>query len=103
MIFFFFSISKVWTVYVYTGDKRFAGTDSNVYIRLFNSRNESTSEYQLTHHNWIPERNAFPFRNLFEMNAKERFHIRTQDITSIAKIYVSLLFFKKKKKKKIRI
>jgi hypothetical protein len=78
----------VWTVYVYTGDQRFAGTDSNVYIRLFNSDGESTSESQLTHSNWMPDDNDFPIRNLFEIGARERFRIRTEYMGSVAKIQV---------------
>jgi hypothetical protein len=78
----------VWTVYVYTGDQRFAGTDSNVYIRLFNSDGESTSESQLTHSNWMPDDKDFPIRNLFEMGARERFRLRTEYIGSVAKIQV---------------
>ncbi len=79
----------VWIVYVYTGNERFAGTDSNVYIRLHNEDGESTSEMQLTHYNWLPEKNDFPVRNLFETGARERFRIRTEYIGSVAKIQVS--------------
>lgn len=78
----------VWTVYVYTGNERFAGTDTNVYIRLFNSEGESTSENQLTHYNWMPDNNDFPIRNLFEKGARERFRIRTEYIGSVSKIQV---------------
>jgi len=83
-----YCLGEAWTVYVYTGNERFAGTDSNVYIRLFNSEGESTSEVQLTHHNWIPENNDFPIRNLFEVGARERFNIRTEYIGSAAKIQI---------------
>lgn len=78
----------VWTVYLYTGTERFSGTDSNVYIRLINEKDESTSEVQLTHHNWLPDNKDFPIRNLFESGARERFHIETGDIGSLAKIKV---------------
>jgi hypothetical protein len=77
-----------WNVYVYTGNQRYAGTDSNVYIRLFNSEGDSTSEAQLTHYNWMPDNNDFPIRNLFEMGAKERFRIKTEYIGSVSKIEV---------------
>ncbi len=40
----------------------------------------------------MPEKNAFPVRNLFEMGAREQFRIRTEDIQSVAKIQVR--FFK---------
>ncbi|CAF2380146.1 unnamed protein product [Rotaria sp. Silwood2] len=80
--------AEIWNIYIYTGNERFAGTDSNIYIRLFNSKDESTGEYQLTHSNWIPDTNDFPLRNLFEMGAVERFRIRTEDIGSVAKIHI---------------
>ncbi len=91
MFFFFFFVILlfiVWTVYVHTGNERFAGTDSNVYIRLFNEEGDSTSEIQLTHYNWLPNNNDFPIRNLFETGAKERFRIQTEYIGSVAKIDV---------------
>jgi hypothetical protein len=73
---------------VYTGNERFAGTDSSVYIRLFNSEGEGTSEAKLTHYNWIPNNDDFPVRNLFEMGARERFGIQTEYIGSVSKIQV---------------
>ena len=97
-MFAFFFLFKVWNVYVYTGKERYAGTDSNVYIRLFNSEGESTSEYQLTHHNWMPDNNEFPVRNLFEIGAKERFLIRTEDIGSVAEIQVRFFDYLEKLK-----
>ena len=81
--------SLAWTIYVHTGKQRFGGTDSNVFIRLFNSRNEQTSEYQLSHYNWQPAGDEFPLRNLFEIGALDRFRIRTEDIGSVSKIHVS--------------
>ncbi|UJR35600.1 hypothetical protein I4U23_028351 [Adineta vaga] len=81
-------LSESWTVSVYTGKRRFAGTDSNVYIRLTNAQGKDTKEYQLTHYNWIPEKNGFPLRNLFEMGAKDRFRIWTDDLKSISKILI---------------
>jgi len=86
--FFIVLLFIVWTVYVYTGNERFAGTDSNVYISLYNEEGESTSEAQLTHSNWLPEKNEFPVRNLFETGARERFQIRTEYIGSVSKIQV---------------
>ncbi|CAF0867269.1 unnamed protein product [Adineta steineri] len=80
-----YCLAEDWSITVYTGTERFAGTDSNVYIRLFNSQGESTSEYQLTHNNWMPE-HEFPVRNLFERGARERFEIKTEDIKTVAKI-----------------
>lgn len=77
-----------WTVTVYTGKRRFAGTDSNVYIKLINSKKPDSKEQQLTHHNWIPEKNVFPVRNLFEMGAKDQFRIWTGNIETIDKILV---------------
>jgi len=77
-----------WIVHVHTGTARYAGTDSNVYIRLFNSEGDSTSEAQLTHYNWMPDNNQFPIRNLFEAGAKERFQIRTEYIGFVSKIEV---------------
>ncbi|CAF0758647.1 unnamed protein product [Rotaria sp. Silwood1] len=81
-------LAEVWNIHVYTGNERFAGTDSNIYIRLFNSKDESTGEYQLTHSNWVPDSNDFLLRNLFETGAQERFRIRTEDIGSVAKIHI---------------
>lgn len=78
-----------WTINVHTGKERFGGTDSNVFIRLFNSRNEQTSEYQLSHYNWQPSVDDFPLRNLFEIGALDRFRILTEDIGSVSKIHVS--------------
>lgn len=75
---------------MHTGRKRYAGTDSNVYIRLFDPRDVSSREYHLTHRNWIPENNAILIRNLFEMGAHDRFHIRTEGIKTVAKITVGL-------------
>ncbi|CAF0720297.1 unnamed protein product [Rotaria sordida] len=83
-----YCLAEVWNIYVHTGNERFAGTDSNIYIRLFNAKDESTGEYQLTHSNWVPDSNDFPLRNLFEMGAHERFRIRTEDIGSVAKIHI---------------
>lgn len=77
-----------WSVYVYTGKERFSGTDANVYIRLFNPKGESTSEAQLTHYNWMPDYNEIPFRNLFEVGARERFEIKTEYIGNVSKIHV---------------
>lgn len=85
----FFVRLLVWIIHVYTANEQFAGTDTNVYIRLFNSKDESTDEYQLTHANWLPQSHEIPIRNLFEMGAHERFSIRTEDIGSVAKIKVS--------------
>jgi hypothetical protein len=76
-------------VYVQTGKEKFSGTDSNVFIRLFDDKNQSTNEYQLTHYNWKPEADEFPIRNLFETNARDQFIIKTEDISMITKIYVS--------------
>ena len=78
-----------WTITVYTGRRRFAGTDSNVYISLINSKKTNSKEQQLTHYNWIPEKNVFPIRNLFEMGAKDRFRIWTGNLGTIDKILVS--------------
>ena len=83
-------LSVVWNVYVYTGTKRFAGTDSNVYITLFNEEGDSTSDIQLTHYNWQPENADFPIRNLFEAGARERFRIQTESIRSVTKIQVNI-------------
>ena len=79
----------VWIIHVHTANEQYAGTDANVYIRLFNPKHESTGEYQLTHSNSEPGPNGFRFRNLFEMGAVERFRIRTEDIGAVAKIEVS--------------
>jgi hypothetical protein len=84
----FIFVFKAWYVYVYTGNERFAGTDSNVYIRLSNSEGGNTNEYQLTHSNWMPEKNEFPVRNLFETGARERFLIQTDAIGDVASIQV---------------
>ena len=84
-------MSIVWNVYVYTGTERFAGTDSNVYITLFNEVGDSTSEIQLTHYNWQPEDTDFPIRNLFETGARERFRIQTEVMRSVGKIQVRLI------------
>jgi hypothetical protein len=88
-----FILFVVWNIDVHTGNERYAGTDSNVYIRLFNSEGESTREYQLTHSNWMPQNNEFPVRNLFEIGAHEQFRIRTEDIGPVDKIQVSILGF----------
>ena len=77
-----------WTVDVYTGNERFAGTDSNVYIRLLNAQDEETSEDQLTHSNLKFEPGEFPVRNLFEMGSRDRFVIETEDIGAVVKIHV---------------
>lgn len=80
----------VWYVDVYTGNERFAGTDSNVYITLFNEDGDSTSDIQLTHYNWQPDNADFPIRNLFETGARERFRIQTEAMGSVVKIQVRL-------------
>jgi hypothetical protein len=95
--FFFFSYSLVfclsieWTIHVHTGNERFSGTDSNVFIRLFTSKRDRTDEYQLTHENWIIGNTDFPIRNLFETGAHDRFRIVTKDIGFIEKIQVRRL------------
>ena len=78
----------VWTVDVSTGNERFAGTDSKVYIRLLNAQDEETGEYQLTHSNSKFEPGDFPMRNLFEMGSHDRFVIKTEDIGAVVKIHV---------------
>ncbi|CAF3346071.1 unnamed protein product [Rotaria socialis] len=83
-----YSLAEVWVIRVYTANEQYAGTDANVYIRLFNPKHESTGEYQLTHSNWQPEPHELPFRNLFEIGAVERFRIRTEDIGAVAKIEI---------------
>ena len=85
---FYYLFFIVWIVHVYTGNERFAGTDSNVYIRLYNEEGDSTSEVQLTHYNWLPEKSDFPLRNLFEVGARERFRIQTEFIGEVSKIQV---------------
>ncbi|CAF0866123.1 unnamed protein product [Adineta ricciae] len=81
-------LAESWTITVYTGRRRFAGTDSNVYISLINSKKTNSKEQQLTHYNWIPEKNVFPVRNLFEMGAKDRFRIWTGNLETIDKILI---------------
>ncbi|CAF0979138.1 unnamed protein product [Rotaria magnacalcarata] len=83
-----YSLAEVWIIHVHTANEQYAGTDANVYIRLFNPKHESTGEYQLTHSNWQPEPHELPFRNLFEIGAVERFRIRTEDIGAVAKIEI---------------
>jgi hypothetical protein len=83
-----FCLSIEWTIHVYTGTERFAGTDSNIYIRLFNSEFGYTPEYELTHDNWIIGSNAFPLKNLFEYGEHDRFRISIEKFESIQKIYV---------------
>jgi hypothetical protein len=81
-------LSIEWTIHVYTGTERFAGTDSNVYIRLFNLKNNFTSEYELTHENWIIGNDVFPLKNLFEYGEHDRFRISIAKFESIKTIHV---------------
>ncbi len=80
-----------WTIHVYTGNERFAGTDSNVFIRLYNSEHGYSHEYELTHDNWIFGRYEFPLKNLFEYGAHDRFRIFTEKIATVKMIHVRKL------------
>ncbi|CAF2374033.1 unnamed protein product [Rotaria sp. Silwood2] len=77
-----------WIIHVYTGNERFAGTDSNIFLRLFNSKYGYTSEYKLTHENWIVGNTIFPLRNLFEHGEHDRFRIFTDKLGFVEKVHV---------------
>lgn len=77
-----------WIIHVYTGKERFSGTDSNIFIRLFNTKYGYTPEYKLTHENSIIPNNRIFLKNLFESGERDRFRIFTDQIGSVEKIYV---------------
>ncbi len=77
-----------WTIHVHTGTERFAGTDSSVFIRMFNSNYGYTQEYELTHDNWLYGTALFPFKDLFEHGGHDRFRISTQKFGFVEKIHV---------------
>ena len=77
-----------WTIHVYTGTERFAGTDANVFIRMYNSIHGYTNEYELTHENWLIGDALFPFKNLFENGAHDRFQVSTGRFEYVEKIHV---------------
>jgi hypothetical protein len=85
-------LSIEWTIHVYTGTERYAGTDSNIFLRLFNSKIGYTNEYELTHENWLIGNALFPFKNLFEHGAHDRFRIATEKFEFIEKIHVRICF-----------
>jgi len=90
-MFSFLFLSIEWTIHVYTGTEPYAGTDSSVFIRLFNSKYGYTVEYELTHDNWIIGNALFPFKNLFESGGHDRFRLYTEKLEFIEKIYVRIL------------
>jgi hypothetical protein len=81
-------LSVEWTIHVYTGTERFAGTDSNIFIRLFNSKFGYTAEYELSSENWIIGDKLFPLKNLFESGGHDRFRIVTEKFEFVEKIHV---------------
>ncbi|CAF1368122.1 unnamed protein product [Rotaria magnacalcarata] len=83
-----YSSGEEWIIHVYTGTERFSGTDSNIFLRLFNSKYGYTNEYKLTHENVLIGKNIFPLKNLFEYGEHDRFRIFTDELGSIEKILV---------------
>ncbi len=81
-------LSIEWTIHVYTGTERFAGTDSSIFIRLFNSKFGYTREYELTNENWIIGDKLFPLKNLFEYGGHDRFRINVGKLGFVEKIHV---------------
>ncbi|CAF2077878.1 unnamed protein product [Rotaria magnacalcarata] len=83
-----YSSGEEWIIHVYTGTESFSGTDSNIFLRLFNSKYGYTNEYKLTHENVLIGKNIFPLKNLFEYGEHNRFRIFTDELGSIEKILV---------------
>jgi hypothetical protein len=81
-------LSIEWTIHVYTGTERFAGTDSSIFIRLFNSEHGYTPEHELTHENWVIGDKTFPLKNLFESGEHDKFRINTEKLRYVEKLYV---------------
>ena len=66
-----------YTVYVKTGDKKFAGTDANVYIVLYDSGGNKTQEFHL---------DKF-FRDDFERGQLDDFHLEDEvDLNNISEL-----------------
>ena len=83
-------LSIDWTIHVYTGTERFAGTDSTIFIRMYNSIHGYTHEYELTHENWLYGSALFQFKDLFEKGGHDRFRISTEKFGLVEKIHVRI-------------
>lgn len=81
-------LSIDWTIHVYTGSERSAGTDSNIYVSLFSLKYGYTPEYELSHENWIFGSKLFPYKDLFENGEHDRFRISIKQFDKIDNIYV---------------
>lgn len=81
-------------MYVKTGDERFSGTDSNVYLRLIYGNDEKTNEYHLTHSKVKDHQTEFLVRNLFETGALDSFQIEIEPtIDNLKQIQVCYFSF----------
>ena len=66
---------------MFTADKRFAGTDANVFITLYGKCGVARKQQLRT----------TTMKNAFERGKEDTFHIRTNDVGPISKIrYVQL-------------
>lgn len=70
---------KKYQINVFTGNKKFAGTDANVYITLYGSKGD-TGERQL--------RSSKTHRDKFERNRVDIFELEAGDLGQISKLRV---------------
>ena len=72
-----------WEVRVFTADRRFAGTDANVFITLYGRRGVAMKQQLRT----------TTMKNAFERGKEDTFLITTNDVGPISKIrYVQLKY-----------
>lgn len=55
---------------------------------MFDSIHGYTNEYELTHENWLIGDALFPFKDLFENGAHDRFRVSTGSLKYVEKIHV---------------
>lgn len=71
--------ATTYNVSIKTGDVRGAGTDAEVFLKIFGS-NQSTSE--------LPLRNAEHTKNKFERNRTDTFKLQAADIGKVRKNFL---------------